>query len=216
MRRNNDNLTVTRNALAAASRPSRRTARQAAAGNIEGRSKVSRNLECRAARAAGFRWTYLRQFSGHRGNGGGLDFTAVVSAPGQTAPASALPSGDSRVVDARMCRRASRAGGKCHSGAYAKFAAGVSDRVRKGFRRSRTATGRSPKPGLKRRSSRPSNAGLKRLIELCDAAPARTGKVATCGRATVADARSGGLEHDFSSTQALDDKQAMDALFGLP
>ena len=72
--------------------------------------------------------------AGSAGNGGGLDFASVVTATNQTASASARPSGDPRVVDARnVPSRLSKPVENAIAGAYANAPPGVSDRVRKGF-----------------------------------------------------------------------------------
>jgi tetratricopeptide (TPR) repeat protein len=152
------------------------------------------------------------------GNGGGLDFAAVVPASGQTTPAPALPSGDPRVVDAsRAPSGLSKPVENAIAGAYANSPPGVSDRVRKGFQAVADRDWKVAKAWFEEALNRdPTNAGLKRLIELSDAAPARTGKVATL--AAGQQLQMPGPEDwklIFPGLQALEDKEAMDALFGL-
>jgi len=156
--------------------------------------------------------------SGTGGNGGGLDFTAVVSAPGQTAPASALLSGDPRVVDARNVPSGlSKPVENAIAGAYANSPPGVSDRVRKGFQAAADRDWKVAKAWFEEALNRdPGNAGLKRLVELADAAPARTGKVAALAAGqSLQMPNPEDWKLIFPGLQALDDKQAMDALFGL-
>jgi tetratricopeptide (TPR) repeat protein len=152
------------------------------------------------------------------GNSGGLDFTAAVAAPGQTKPASALPSGDPRVVDARNVPSGlSKPVENAIAGAYANSPPGVSDRVRKGFQAVADRDWKVAKAWFEEALNRdPTNAGLKRLVELANAAPARTGKVATAAagqQLQMPDPEDWNLT--FPGLQALEDKQAMDALFGL-
>jgi tetratricopeptide (TPR) repeat protein len=155
---------------------------------------------------------------GAGGNGGGLDFTAVVSTAGPATPASALPSGDPRVVDARNVPSGlSKPVENAIAGAYANSPPGVSDRVRKGFQAVADRDWKVAKAWFEEALNRdPNNAGLKRLIELSDAAPARIGKVATAAagqQLQMPDPEDWKLA--FPGLQALEDKQAMDALFGL-
>ena len=151
------------------------------------------------------------------GNGGGLDFTAVVSTAGPTTPAAASPSGDPRVVDARVPSGLSKPVENAIAGAYANSPPGVSDRVRKGFQAVADRDWKVAKAWFEEALSRdPTNAGLKRLIELSDAAPVRTGKVATLAagqQLQMPDPVDWNMI--FPGLQALEDKQAMDALFGL-
>jgi hypothetical protein len=116
-----------------------------------------------------------------------------------------VPSGLSKPVE------------KAIAGAYANSPPGVSDRVRKGFQAVADRDWKVAKAWFEEALNRdPGNAGLKRLIELSDAAPARTGKVATLGagqQLQMPDPEDWKLT--FPGLQALEDKQAMDALFGL-
>ncbi len=155
---------------------------------------------------------------GAGGNGGGLDFTAVVSTAGPATPASALSSGDPRVVDTRNVPSGlSKPVENAIAGAYANSPPGVSDRVRKGFQAVADRDWKVAKAWFEEALNRdPGNAGLKRLVELADAAPARTGKVATL--AAGQQLQLPGPEDwklIFPGLQAAEDKQAMDALFGL-
>ena len=104
------------------------------------------------------------------GNSGGLDFTAVVSAPSQTAPASAMPSGDPRVVDAqKMPSGLSKPVENAIAGAYANSPPGVSDRVRKGFQAVADRDWKVAKAWFEEALNRdPDNAALKRMIVLAD------------------------------------------------
>jgi hypothetical protein len=151
-------------------------------------------------------------------NGGGLDFTAVVSTAGPKTPAAALPSGDPRVVDARNVPSGlSKPVENAIAGAYANSPPGVSDRVRKGFQAVADRDWKVAKAWFEEALNRdPGNAGLKSLVELANAAPARTGKVATLAagqQLQMPDPMDWNMI--FPGLQALEDKQAMDALFGL-
>jgi tetratricopeptide (TPR) repeat protein len=153
---------------------------------------------------------------GAGGNGGGLDFTAVVSTAGPKTPAAALPSGDPRVVDARNVPSGlSKPVENAIAGAYANSPPGVSDRVRKGFQAVADRDWKVAKAWFEEALNRdPGNAGLKRLVELANAAPARTDKVATAGQQLQLPGPED-WKLIFPGLQALEDKQAMDALFGL-
>jgi tetratricopeptide (TPR) repeat protein len=213
---NNDNLTVTRNALAARQQAKLAEQQDKAAANHMQKTIDNFAQTLNAAPASGgldFDGRTAGNSPGGGGNGGGLDFTAVVST---AAPAAALPSGDPRVVDARNPPPGlSKPVENAIAGAYANSPPGVSDRVRKGFQAVADRDWKVAKAWFEEALNRdPDNAGLKRLIELANAAPARTGKVATAGRQLQLP---GPMDWNmiFPGLQALEDKQAMDALFGL-
>jgi len=133
---NNDNLTVTRNALAA--RQQAKLAEQqdkAAASNMQKAIQGFAQTLNAAPSSGGLDFDgRTASNSPGGGNGGGLDFTAVVSTAGPTVPAAAVPSGDPRLVDARNVPSGlSKPVENAIAGAYANSPPGVSDRVRKGF-----------------------------------------------------------------------------------
>jgi len=217
---NNDNLATTRNELAA--RQQAKLAEQqdkAAASNMQ--KAIQGFAQTLNAVPSSGGLDFDGSASGNApagGNGGGLDFTAVVSTAGPTTPAVAVPSGDPRVVDARNAPSGlSKPVENAIAGAYANSPPGVSDRVRKGFQAVADRDWKVAKAWFEEALNRdPNNAGLKRLVELSDAAPARTGKVATlaAGQPLQMPAPED-WNMTFPGLQALEDKQAMDALFGL-
>jgi tetratricopeptide (TPR) repeat protein len=217
---NNDNLTVTRNALAA--RQQAKLAEQqdkAAAANMQKAIQGFAQTLNAAPSSGGL--DFDGRASGNApggGNSGGLDFTTVVSTADPTTPAAASPSGDPRVVDASKAPPGlSKPVENAIAGAYANSPPGVSDRVRKGFQAVADRDWKVAKAWFEEALNRdPTNAGLKRLIELADAAPARTGKVATAVAGQSLQ-QPGPMDWNmiFPGLQALEDKQAMDALFGL-
>jgi tetratricopeptide (TPR) repeat protein len=152
------------------------------------------------------------------GNGGGLDFTAVVSTAAPTTPAAASPSGDPRVVDARnVASGLPKLVENAIAGAYANSPPGVSDRVRKGFQAVADRDWKVAKAWFEEALNRdPGNTGLNRLVELANTAPTRIGKVATA--AAGQQLQMPGPEDwklIFPGLQAAEDKEAMDTLFGL-
>ena len=130
---------------------------------------------------------------------GGLDFVAGL-APNKSAPTSASPTGDPRVVDARNVPSGlSKATENAIAGAYQNAPPGVSDRVRKGFQATMDRDWNVAKAWFEDALNRdPGNAGLKRLVVLSDytlnsrqaAAPAAAAKLpevpaATPGKAAI-------------------------------
>jgi tetratricopeptide (TPR) repeat protein len=215
---NDANLATTRNELAA--RQQARLAEQqdkAAASNMQKAIQGFAQTLNAAPSSGGLDFDGVT--SGNApggGNGGGLDFTAVVSTAGPTTPSSALPSGDPRAVNARNVPSGlTKPVENAIAGAYANSPPGVSDRVRKGFQAVADRDWKVAQAWFEEALNRdPDNAGLKRLIELADAAPARTSKVAAAGQQLqMPDPVDWNMI--FPGLQALEDKQAMDVLFGL-
>ena len=103
--------------------------------------------------------------TGPSGNGGGLDFASVVATT-NTAPASASPSGDPRVVDARNVPSGlSKPVEDAIAGAYANSPPGVSDRVRKGFQAVADQDWKVARAWFEEALARdPGNANLKSLV----------------------------------------------------
>ena len=155
------------------------------------------------------------------GNGGALDFTSVVSANNQTPPASALPSGDPRVVDSRKAPLGlSTPVENAIAGAYANTPPGVSDRVRKGFQAAADRDWKVAKAWFEEALNRdPSNANLKRLVALAGATPEPNKQAAA---SSVGQKGSQPLPNPddirflFPGLQAMDEAEAMNLLFGLP
>ena len=114
------------------------------------------------------------------GDGGGLDFAAFVPATRQTASASAVPSGDPRVVDARNVPSGlSKPVENAIAGAYANAPAGVSDRVRKGFQAVADGDWKVAKAWFEEALARdPNNANLKSLVAAASPKPDRSRQAA--------------------------------------
>lgn len=103
------------------------------------------------------------------GNSGGLDFAAAVATPSQTTPGSALPSGDPRVVDARVPSGLSKSVENAIAAAYQNAPPGVGERVRKGFQAVMDRDWKVAKAWFEDALNRdPDNAALKRMIVLSD------------------------------------------------
>ena len=151
----------------------------------------------------------------------GLDFTSVVPANNQTSSASALPSGDPRVVDSRSAPSGlSTSVEKAIAGAYANTPPGVSDRVRKGFQAASDRDWKVAKAWFEEALNRdPGNANLKRLVALAGATP-EPNKQAAASPVGQKGARPMPNPDDirflFPGLEAMGETEAMDLLFGLP
>jgi tetratricopeptide (TPR) repeat protein len=168
---NTANLTTARNEIA--TREQAKSAQErdkAAAGHMQ-KAIQSFAQTLNAAPAAGgldFDGNGSGAPPGAGGTSGGLDFTPVVAANTPATPASPPPSGDPNVVDARNVPSGlSKPVENAIAGAYANAPPGVSDRVRKGFQAVATGDWKAAKALFEDALSRdPTNAGLKRMIEL--------------------------------------------------
>jgi tetratricopeptide (TPR) repeat protein len=153
---------------------------------------------------------------------GDLDFDSGKPAPSVAAstspkaPPSTLEFGDPRVVDTRALPPGlPKAVDDAVVGAYRNAPPGVSDRVRKGFQAVENRDWKVAKAWFEDALNRdPSNPGLKRLVQLADAAPARTGQPAATGDPLPAP--SDELTFLFPDPDQEAMREALDNLFGLP